>query len=115
MRRRVATEERICPRSSALRNPTDTRVARATCARESPRRVRNRRTSASVYIRYLLFVRCGATSPTISHARNAEDEIPTRRATSLMRSRRLCEALSCNRVRDWLDEFFPLDTGDGFL
>jgi hypothetical protein len=75
----------------------------------------NSRTSASVYIRYLLFVRCGATSPTISHARNAEDEIPTRRATSLMRSRRLCEALSCNRVRDWLDEFFPLDTGDGFL
>jgi len=43
MRRKVATEERIWPRSSELRNPTETPVARATCARESPRRVRSRR------------------------------------------------------------------------
>jgi hypothetical protein len=63
----------------------------------------------------LLFVRWGATRPAISHARNAEDEIPTRRATSLMRSMRRCEAPPCNTVRDWLDELFPLDTGGGFL
>jgi hypothetical protein len=60
-------------------------------------------------------VRCGATRPAISHARNAEDEIPTRRATSLMRNRRFGGALGCNSVRDWLDEFFPLDTGGSFL
>ncbi len=63
----------------------------------------------------MLFVRRGATSPAISHARNADDEIPTRRATSLMRSKRFGEVPPCNRVRDRLDEFFPLDTGDSFL
>ena len=39
----VEIEQRIWPRSSALRNPTETPVARATWARESPRRRRKRR------------------------------------------------------------------------
>src|SRR5260370_23420111 len=43
MRRKVATEERIWPRSSELRKPTETPVERATCARDRPRRVRKRR------------------------------------------------------------------------
>jgi hypothetical protein len=45
-----------------------------------------------------------------SQARSAEEEIPTRRATSLMRSVR-----GGLRVADALDEFFLLDTGPGFL
>jgi hypothetical protein len=45
-----------------------------------------------------------------SQARSAEEEIPTRRATSLMRSVR--EDL---RAADASDEFFLLDTGGGFL
>jgi hypothetical protein len=60
-------------------------------------------------------VRCGETRPAISHARRAEDEIPKRRATSLMRNMRFGDALTCNCVRDWLDEFFPLDTDSSFL
>jgi hypothetical protein len=32
-----------------------------------------------------------------------------------MRSKRFGDAPPCNGVRDWLDEFFPLDTGGGFL
>jgi hypothetical protein len=55
------------------------------------------------------------TSPAISHARNADEEIPTLRATSLMRKRRFGDALPRNCARDGLDEFFPLDTGGGFL
>jgi len=45
-----------------------------------------------------------------SQARNAEEEMPTRRATSLMRS--VHDAL---RVADASDEFFLLDTGASFL
>ena len=43
MRRNVPMEPRICPRSRALRKPTETLVAPATCARESLRRRRRRR------------------------------------------------------------------------
>jgi len=50
------------------------------------------------------------TSPKASQARNAEEEIPTRRATSLMRSVR-----AGWRAADALDKFFLLDTGPGFL
>jgi hypothetical protein len=45
-----------------------------------------------------------------SQARRAEEEMPTRRATSLMRSVR--EGL---READASNEFFLLDTGSGFL
>jgi hypothetical protein len=45
-----------------------------------------------------------------SQARSAEEEIPTRRATSLMRS--FPEGL---RAADASDEFFLLDTSPGFL
>jgi hypothetical protein len=55
-------------------------------------------------------VRCGETRPNASHARKAEEEMPTRRATSLIRSVR-----GGLRASDALDEFFLLDTGPGFL
>jgi hypothetical protein len=45
-----------------------------------------------------------------SQARRAEEEMPTRRATSLMRSVR--DGL---READTSDEFFLLDTGASFL
>jgi hypothetical protein len=45
-----------------------------------------------------------------SQARSAEDEIPKRRATSLMRSVR-----TGLRFADASDKFFLLDTGPGFL
>jgi hypothetical protein len=32
-----------------------------------------------------------------------------------MRNMRVDDERLGNCVRDWLDEFFPLDTGDGFL
>jgi hypothetical protein len=45
-----------------------------------------------------------------SQARNAEEEMPTRRATSLMR-----RAGDGCREADASDEFFLLDTGADFL
>jgi hypothetical protein len=54
-------------------------------------------------------VRCGVTSPSVSQARNAEEEIPTRLATSLMRS-----APPETRETDGSDEFFLLDITAGF-
>src|SRR5271170_5911300 len=154
MRRSVEMEERIWPRSNALKKPTETRVARATCARESPRRVRKRRnfwpgscgasagaettpcflrtctiaagfsprarrrksarcnsrTSASVYMRYRLAVRCGDTSPRASQARRADEEILRRRATPEMR-KSFCPL----GISDGLEKFFLLDTDASFL
>jgi hypothetical protein len=51
-------------------------------------------------------LRRGTISPRASHARSAEDEIPTRRATSLMRSGR-----ATARFSDLPDKLFLLDTG----
>src|SRR5579859_4876635 len=136
MRRRVAMEQRICPRSRALRNPTETLVARATWARESLRRMRMRRkrwpgscgASAGAETRPCFFrtwtmaagfrprarrrkmVRCGRTRPRASQARNAEEEMASLRATSEMRR-------SGWRPGDFDvgEKFFLLDTGPGFL
>jgi hypothetical protein len=55
-------------------------------------------------------VRRGTTNPSASHARSAEDEIPTRRATSLMRSGRVTL-----RFSDLADKLFLLDTGADLL
>jgi hypothetical protein len=55
-------------------------------------------------------VRCGVTSPNASHARNAEEEMPRRRATSLMRKGRRPA-----RFANSPDKFFLLDMGRGFL
>jgi hypothetical protein len=55
-------------------------------------------------------VRCGTTNPSVSHARKADDEMPTRRATSLMRSGRRPATFP-----DTGDKFFLLDTASGFL
>jgi hypothetical protein len=54
-------------------------------------------------------VRFGATRPNASQARRAEEEMPTRSATSLMRN----EA-SASREIDDLDRFFLLDITTGF-
>jgi hypothetical protein len=48
-------------------------------------------------------------SPRVSQARSAEEEIPTRRATSLMRSE-----TPASRETDALDKFFLLDITTGF-
>jgi hypothetical protein len=50
------------------------------------------------------------TRPRVSQARSAEEEIPTRRATSLMRRGRLPL-----RSADSFDKFFVLDTAPSFL
>jgi hypothetical protein len=55
-------------------------------------------------------VRRGATSPRISQARSAEEEIPTRLATSLMRSQR-----GAARIADLSHELIVLDTVVSFL
>jgi hypothetical protein len=55
-------------------------------------------------------VRCGETRPKASQARKAEEEMPTRRATSLMRNVR-----GGLRAADVSDKFFLLDTGPGLL
>jgi hypothetical protein len=60
-------------------------------------------------------VRSGATSPKVSHARSADEEIPTRLATSLMRKVRVVWCIDALDKFDALDEFFLLDTGPGFL
>ena len=63
----------------------------------------------------LALVRCGATRP--SHLPRAQ-----RRRRNSDASRHFADAqhalvrrASRNRIRDSLDEFFPLDTGGGFL
>ena len=55
-------------------------------------------------------MRCGETRPKASQARKAEEEMPTRSATSLMRSVR-----GGLRAADVSDKVFLLDTGPGFL
>jgi len=52
--------------------------------------------------------------PSVSHARKAEEEIPTRLATSLMRSWPPGAVETDRAEMDGFDEFFPLDITDRF-
>ena len=55
-------------------------------------------------------MRCGEINPSASQERSAEEEMPSRAATSEMRKR-----LGAAKESDGLEKFFLLDTAPGFL